>query len=434
MNTSNNDLREFLLEHLDRLKHWFFKHIKVVLPVILVICILITVGIVAGARHKKAEREAAAAAAQEQETETVDLSNTLIVPEVPLQVNDNDSLNQLFDTYYSAMADGDIETISSMNNFLGETEEIKLGENSKYIESYDNLEVYYKPGPAEGTYIVYVYSDAKFYDYDAEVPGLLAYYVCTADDGTLYLNEGEESEAVINYIREVSLQDDCVDLNNKVAVKYKDMLANDPDLTTFLVDVTTQIDTSVGEVLAQVENPTEPGEDAAEEGAEEGAEPTVATVVTKVKATDVVRIRKSDSTTADELGRAQIGDEFTLIEEQGNGWSKISYNGSEAFIKSEFLEPAETEVSVITPETNEEDGGAETAEAPAKADDSNTKVSGTVTANDTVRIRASASENGEKIATVYPGTKLDLIQKQSDGWTKIKYNGKIAYVKSEYVD
>ena len=30
------------------------------------------------------------------------------------------------------------------------------------------------------------------------------------------------------------------------------------------------------------------------------------------------------------------------MEEKGNGWSKIEYEGREAYIKSEFLEPSET--------------------------------------------------------------------------------------------
>ncbi|RAZ37020.1 hypothetical protein DK853_48710, partial [Klebsiella oxytoca] len=70
-------------------------------------------------------------------------------------------------------------------------------------------------------------------------------------------------------------------------------------------------------------------EPAQEEGADtpeetEETEPEV--VVTKVKAIDVVNIRTSDSETADKLGKAAVGDEFELLEEKGNGWSKIRYN------------------------------------------------------------------------------------------------------------
>jgi len=78
------------------------------------------------------------------------------------------------------------------------------------------------------------------------------------------------------------------------------------------------------------------GESEETEETEEGTE-TPSMVVTKVKAIDVVNIRTSDSETADKLGKAAVGDEFTLLEERGNGWSKVEYDGGEAFIKSDFV-------------------------------------------------------------------------------------------------
>ena len=62
------------------------------------------------------------------------------------------------------------------------------------------------------------------------------------------------------------------------------------------------------------------------------------------------------------------------------------------------------------------------------------ETNGTVTVIENVRIRSSASENGEKLGTAYVGEELELVMKQADGWTKIKYNGKTAYVKSDYVE
>jgi uncharacterized protein YgiM (DUF1202 family) len=148
-----------------------------------------------------------------------------------------------------------------------------------------------------------------------------------------------------------------------------------------------------------------------------------------VKTTDVVNIRKSDSETADKLGKAAAGDEFTLVEEKGNGWSQVEYSGGTAYIKSEFLEPVETtEASATT-------SSSSTASSTTKTDTSDSAtVTGTVTVKENVRIRASASENGEKLGTAYVGDTLDVIMKQADGWTKIKYNGKTAYVKSDYVE
>jgi hypothetical protein len=299
-----------------------------------------------------------------------------------------------------------------------------------------------------------VHGELKFYDYDKTVPGLSTYYVCQDEDGNYYINEdGEEDENELNYIREVNLQDDVIDLSNKVTVAYNDMLAEDEDLVNFILDLNTEIDKNVGEALAKAEGSeqtgdgdTETGEETeSEDGSSEEAqaqttEETQETVstVTKVRTTDVVNIRKSDSETADKLGKAAEGDEFTLVEEKGNGWSQIEYNGETAYIKSEFLEPVETtEASANTSSDTDTASTTKTDTSSTTKTDtssSSSSVTGTVTVKENVRVRASASENGEKLGTAYVGDKLDLIMKQADGWTKIKYNGQTAYVKSDYVE
>ncbi len=58
----------------------------------------------------------------------------------------------------------------------------------------------------------------------------------------------------------------------------------------------------------------------------------------------------------------------------------------------------------------------------------------TVTVVENVNVRKSASENGEKLGLAYVGEKLELLMKQADGWTRVKYNGQTAYVKSDYVE
>lgn len=433
MNTSNNTIQGFLKAKLEILKNWLIRYSRIVMPVVFVICVLITVVIAVSANKKKAEQEETVEASEE-----VDMASNLIaVPEVPLEQDVVPEINELFSKYYEAIVEGDTETIAKMVDHLDETEILKIQETSKYIESYPTLEFYTKTGPREGSYIVYVYAEWKFYDYDEAIPGMTVYYVCQDEDGNYYINEdGEENENELNYIREVNLQDDVVDLSNRAAVAYNDMLAEDEDLVDFILDMNAEIDKNVGEALARAEGSGQSGETDGEseeeetaEGAEEAGETETeepAVVVTKVKAIDVVNIRTSDSETADKLGKAAIGDEFTLLEEKGNGWSKIEYEGGDAYIKSEFLEPSET---------TEASAGDGDSEADTQTDNSTVaETTGTVTVKENVRIRASASENGEKLGTAYVGEKLDVIMKQADGWTKIKYNGKTAYVKSEFVE
>lgn len=440
MNTSNNNIQDFIKAKLEIFRNWLFRYSKIIMPVVLVLCVAGTVAIAVSANKRKMAEESV------ETTEGINIEladNLLAVPEVPLQQDAVPEINELFNTYYTAMVEGDTDTMSRLVDRLDETEILKAQETSKYIESYPTLEVYTKVGPKEGTYVAYVFTEVKFKDYEKPVPGMRVYYVCTNENGEYYINEdGEESEVELNYIRELNLQDDVVDLNNRVAAAYNDMVAEDEVLRDFLVDLNLEIDKHVGEALARAEGSASPEGDDAEGAAGQPADGTETAsvesdmVVTKVKAIDVVNIRTSDSETADKLGKAAVGDEFTLLEEKGNGWSKISYEGGEAYIKSEFLEPSETMQADAGSEEQPDSEPEETTDEPQE--DSNAGASaqttGTVTVKENVRVRASASENGEKLGTAYIGEKLDVIMKQADGWTKIRYNGQTAYVKSDYVE
>lgn len=64
---------------------------------------------------------------------------------------------------------------------------------------------------------------------------------------------------------------------------------------------------------------------------------TVADVIGSVTVLENVNVRASASPNATKLGTASKGEVFELIEEVGNGWSKINYNGQSAYIKSEYL-------------------------------------------------------------------------------------------------
>lgn len=427
---TNNTIWESLKAKLDAFKNWLVRYSKIVLPVILVICVALTIVIAMQANKRKVEQEETVVAPEENTGEDEAM---LEVPEVPLEKDAVPGVNELFDVYYKAMVEGDTATMEKLVYYMDATEILRAAETSKYIESYPPLEIYTKAGPKEGTYIAYVYGEIKFYDYDKPVPGMRVYYVCTNEDGELYINEdGEESDNELHYMREIQLQEDVIDLNNKAAEAYNKMMVDDPKLADFLLELKTEIEKNVGEALARAEQSEEPEEGAEEEAPEETEEDTPVEVVTKVKTTDVVNIRTSDSETADKLGKAAVGDEFELLEEKGNGWSKIKYDGGEAYIKSDFLEPSETMTASNDEQT--EDGEEEDSQEQADNTDDSTATNGTVRVKETVRIRSGASENSEKIATAYMGETFEVIMKQADGWTKIKYNGQTAYVKSDYVE
>lgn len=443
MSRSNQNKTHFLKEKSMAAGDWVMDHTKIVMPIVLVVCVLVTVFFAINAnRREKLEKEAEMAAAnvaQEAEADQMQEKATP-APVFELEKNAYPEVNDMLRTYYDAQASGDIEVVSALNTYLNEIEKIRVEELSKYIEEYPVLDVYTKPGLEENTYVAYVYSEVKFNDIDQQLPGMQTYYIGKNENNEFFINDGTYDDSVWNYIKEVTLQDDVVDLNNKVVVEYNEFLASDEELNEFVAYLKEKINEEVGEILAKAEQPeaaeaaqneAAPAQEEAQaqEGQEEGqqdGETTAPNVVQMAKATDVVNIRTSDSETADKIDKAQVGQEFKLLEQRGNGWSKVEYNGKEAFIKSDYLEVT-SEVSVDVAQAEpENDTPQETASAQESL--------GTVKVKENVRVRKSASTESESLGTAYVGEKLELLMKQADGWTRVKYNGETGYVKSDYVE
>ena len=229
------------------------------------------------------------------------------------------------------------------------------------------------------------------------------------ENGNYYINNSELSEEEALYIKNVALQSDVLDLKNSVNVSYSNIMEENLALSEYWADTSVEIDLSVGEqlaseakLLAQLdESENKEEEEVPEEG--EDAEP----VIIKVRTTERVNVRKSASSAADKIGTAQAGDTFVLLEKMANGWSKISYEGSEAFISSQYLEQLE--------------------------DISKVESSGTITVNTaSLNVRSEPDASAGKLGVLVEGQVVDLIER-ADGWCKIKFNGQIGYVKEDYV-
>ena len=76
----------------------------------------------------------------------------------------------------------------------------------------------------------------------------------------------------------------------------------------------------------------------------------------------------------------------------------------------------------------EEDGDTGNAEGSGSA---SVPDSGDFTVSDTLNIRSGASETSDRIATCYPGESLEILMKQADGWTRVRYQGQTGYIRSD---
>ena len=375
------------------------------------------------------------------ETEQV-AGDEYVITDEALEVDAYPEINALMRKYYDASASGDVATIESIKVPVDDKEKTIITKKAEYVESYPTVTCYTKKGPVEGSFLVFAYYEVKLFDYDSVAPGLNAWYVCKREDGTYYINDDEQDEKLADYCKVICVQDDVVDLNNTVNVKFNEVVAADTELASFLELLPELLTASVGEELAKANSPEE--QDSVDETGNEGNEAgtgeagdtgegntTAEGEVKEAKTTDVVNIRSSDSETADKVGKAQKGDKFELLEQKINGWSKIMYEGKECYIKSEYLQ-------VIGEETENDQQTADASTATDEITDAeaaaNSPSSGTAKARDTINIREKDSTTADRVTVAYKGEEMTVIEKQTNGWTKVKFNGKTGYVKSEYLE
>ena len=93
----------------------------------------------------------------------------------------------------------------------------------------------------------------------------------------------------------------------------------------------------------------------------------------------------------------------------------------------------------IQEDTSEDRQEEETTDTVADTTSTSTASTGKapgdkVKAKESVRIRKSAGTDAEVLGTAYAGDTFELVMEQADGWSKIKYKGNNAYIKTEYLE
>ena len=414
------------------IRDFIVKNSKLLIPFVVIVVVACTVSYALGANSRKAGEEESVppseSAAPVESVEPVSLpeegGEEPSVEEPPkethLVLNENQDIQAIVDAYYDAMAAGDSAGMTALYDELTENEQLRCEEMAKYVDHISNVEVYTKDGPETGAILVYAYYRISFLNHEEEVPGWQMFYVRDDGQGAYHIkNEKNFTEEEKQYISDASGQDDVIEFNNRVNAEYNELMDAKPQLLTYLGELGTQVNTAVGVRLAEQATANEPP---AEEGGEEGGEETgegpvpegdtpdaeapVQSTPQSALATTTVNVRNSDSEQADRLGQVEGGTRVQVQEVRANGWTKIVFEGADGYIKSEFLQMEESA------------DGQESM--------------GTVTANTNVNVRAAASATAEQMGTFVGGHTAELLGIEGD-WCKIKFEGKVGYVKSEFV-
>lgn len=418
-------------DKLTAIRDYIVKNSKFLFPVVVIAVVAVTVSVALNAGKSKANQEQGTEEpSAEESVEPVNLSEegaetpppSAAPEEAPLTQNENEGIQTLVATYYDTLASGDSAGMAALYDELTENEQLLCEERAKYVDHISSLEVYTKQGPVQGNTLVYVYYRICFMNHAEEVPGWQMFYVCDDGQGNLHIkNEKNFTEDEKDYVVKISAQDDTVEFNNRVTAEFNELMEGNPQLLAYLGELETQLNVALGVRLAELnggeetpapeENPEgegQEGEGTPADTPENPGEPAAPaeTGPQYAVATTTVNVRNSDSEQADKLGKVAGGTRVQVQEVRLNGWTKIVYEGSDGYIKSEYLQMEES---------------AEGQE-----------IIGSVTANTNINVRSAASEDAEVLGILPGGESLELLANEN-GWCKVKYSGKVAYVKSEYV-
>lgn len=395
-----------------------FKKNVLVFSTLIFIVILIVVAIaIAGISKIKDERakELAYAALSEEEKALLNQNLTLVKDAYP-------EVNKASEGYLDAIANNNLPYLKEHLFEISTNEIDNITVKSNYIDYYDNITCYTQEGYEDDSYYVYVTYDLHIVGFEEGVPSIIGFYYAKDSTGVyrIFKQDSMSSDVVENFYI-AYMQQDVQNLYNQISLSYNETLESDGKLKDFMDGYDELIKNDLVTLIA---------ERIAEQKAKEEEEKVVeGPVVEQVEAVTSVNVRASDSETAERLGTVGEGTVLTRLEAKLNGWSRVQYEGREAYIKTEYLNV----VGGAVPEIETQQVVENTTTTTTNKDDKNKTETKYVTANDNVNIRAEADIDSERVGFAYNGDKLELIEKLSNGWTKIKYNNKECYVKSDYV-
>jgi cell wall-associated NlpC family hydrolase len=127
-----------------------------------------------------------------------------------------------------------------------------------------------------------------------------------------------------------------------------------------------------------------------------------------------LRLRAEASLNSNVLATASKNEKVTVLEDAGNNWYRVSYQGQEGYMSGAYLIINWNEDSTTISSAEESEGSY-----------------GRVTAS-SLNVRAAASTSSEKVGSLACGSIVEILDEQ-DGWYQIVYQNSTAWASADYV-
>ena len=123
-----------------------------------------------------------------------------------------------------------------------------------------------------------------------------------------------------------------------------------------------------------------------------------------------LNMRDTNSTSGKIIALLNKGTELEIINKMSNGWYEVKFNQTTGYVSGQYIKILEENNNNSQISTNE---------------------IGITTAP--LNLRETNSTSGRIITVLKKGTEVEVLNKMSDGWYKVKCNGRIGYVSGLYI-
>ena len=135
-------------------------------------------------------------------------------------------------------------------------------------------------------------------------------------------------------------------------------------------------------------------------------------VIATGKTTAQLNVRKGSSTKYAKIGSLSKGAKVEIVSKLSNGWYKIKYKGTYGYVSGAYVKLD--------------------SEQPKPGEDEKIIATGKTTVS-SLNVRSGPSSNYSKLGILTKWTKVEVVERYSNGWYKIKYKGSYGYVSGAYV-
>lgn len=302
------------------------------------------------------------------------------------QPESHPEITELVSTYYNSYAAGDLDKLSQLAKYLSDMEKDYIKMMNEHVESYDNVSCMVETGRTEDEYIVLASYDMKLAGVEGSLPGINIFYVQTNKQGELYINnryssfnreikEQKTKKKILNLITEFENSEEVQKLQLEIQAKYDKTMEGSDELQKRMNEVTEAIlkwkenysapepeepkeeEQKPEEPKQEEQKPEEqPADDSASENdsseadasadssskddSSDDGESSGINYVPEGKvltANNGYNVRSSMSETAELLGTTAVGDSIKVILSYAEGWTKVEWNGTTGYIRTDLL-------------------------------------------------------------------------------------------------